>query len=87
MRTDSIHRCANCHARSERFLCPRCATVCDSLTSAGLYREYLKGSIDEARLPRTVRRLLDKSPRLGPRPGVRHFLDDRALAVRPGGRG
>ncbi len=31
------NRCADCGASTQDFLCPRCAEVCDKLTSRGEY--------------------------------------------------
>ena len=60
-------RCAHCRKPSERLLCARCAAICDSLTSAGLYWAYLSGSIEERELPSLVRRLLREDPGRRPR--------------------
>jgi hypothetical protein len=49
---DAPHRCADCGAVTESFLCDRCAEICDQLTVRG---EYWFRRIRPAHEPRVAR--------------------------------
>ena len=49
---DIPNRCADCGAPTEKFLCDRCAEICDHLTMRG---EYWFRRIRPVQEPRTVR--------------------------------
>lgn len=40
MNRTSPHRCPDCGAPTDKFLCERCAKVCENLTASGEYYKY-----------------------------------------------
>lgn len=40
MNRKSPHRCPDCGAPTDQFLCERCAEVCENLTASGEYYRY-----------------------------------------------
>lgn len=37
---NSPHRCPDCGSLTDKFLCERCAQVCENLTASGEYYRY-----------------------------------------------
>ncbi len=40
MNQESSRRCPDCGALTDKFLCERCARVCENLTASGEYHRY-----------------------------------------------
>jgi hypothetical protein len=51
MNQDPGNRCVDCGAPTQDFLCPRCAEICDKLTSRGEYWERTVRSADRLGIP------------------------------------
>lgn len=57
MTSSKQRSCADCGApTTEVLLCERCTTICDALTSRGLYYAYRTGQLDPSALPEDLRR-------------------------------
>jgi hypothetical protein len=56
MNRDPENRCVDCGALTQDFLCPRCAEICDKLTSRGEYWERTVHSADRLELPKHTAR-------------------------------
>ncbi len=74
MRRLQHHVCADCGAPTDKFLCERCAEICEALTAEGKYYAYRKDHLDRNDMPQALDPPKTKRQMTRSRPTRRHYL-------------